>query len=182
MTSTFLSTIIRHCISSYLGLVGSSKKCPPKAEDRHRHWPSEHLSLLHFETYIKSFHTYTPTSYNNIRINYAIRVCWTQASKLRSGWPRFCQYMPATLCSWYKPVDWPAISAHQVGVTNFQRLHASHAYHSIATTCTYGHAVLRQAQRVALPSPQSGSIALYEANQARWLQCWLHEALPCRQP
>jgi hypothetical protein len=155
-----------------------------RSRDRHRHWPNEHIHLNSIlKPYIlPSIHTPTSTSSSNIRIDYAIGVCWTQASKVPSGWPRFCQYLPAMLCSWHKPIDWPAISAHQVGVTNFQRLHASHACHSIATICTCRHAVLRQAQRVALPSPQSGSIALYEANQARWLQCWLHEALPCRQP
>lgn len=134
---------------------------------------------LHPSTYI---YTATLTSPYNISIDYAITDCWTQASKLSPGWPRFCQYLPAMLCSWHKPVDWPALSAHQVGVTNFQRLHASRPCHSIATTCTCRHAVLRQAQRVALPSPQSGSMALCEANQACWLPFCLHEALPCRQP
>ena len=135
---------------------------------------------LHPSTYI-----YTPnstTSSRNVSTDYAIEVYWTQASKVPPGWPRFCQYLPAMLCSWCKPVDWPALSAHQVGVTNSQRLHASRPCHSIATTCTHRHAVLRQAQRVALPSPQSGSMALCEANQACWLLSCLHEALPCRQP
>ena len=48
------------------------------------------------------------------------------------------------------------------------------------STCR--HVVLRQAQRVALPSPQSGSMALFEANQACCLPSGLHEALLCRPP
>lgn len=156
--------------------AGRSRRSPSALAER------AYSSQLHLETLHPSFYTHFHISSSNIRIDYAIGGCWTQASKVPSGWPRFCQYLPAMLCSWHKPFDWPAISAHQVGVTNFQRLHASHACHSIATTCTCRHAVLRQAQRVALPSPQSGSMALCEANQACWLPSCLHEALPCRQP
>lgn len=156
--------------------AGSRRSPSALAERAH---PSQlHLKSTSFHLHI---HTATSTSSCNVSIDYAITDCWTQASKVPPGWPRFCQYLPAMLCSWYEPVDWPALSAHQVGVTNFQRLHASRPCHSIATTCTYQHAVLRQAQRVALPSPQSGSMALCEANQACWLPFCLHEALPCRQ-
>jgi hypothetical protein len=169
--------------------LGGELEEVPAGRSRSRRSPSAlteraYPSQLHLESYIILPYICTPTSTSssNIRIDYAIRRCWTQASKVRSGWPRFCQYLPVMLCSCSKPVNWPAISAHQVGVTNFQRLHASHACHSIATPCTYRHAVLRQAQRVALPSPQSGSMALCEANQACWLPSCLHEALPCRQP
>ena len=143
MSSTFLPTKIRHCISDPLeawwGARSCGRKCPPA---RSRRWPSAlaeraHPSLLHLQSYILPLtYLHTHSHLDDIIIDYAIKVCWTQAGKLPLGWPRFCQYLPGMLCSWYKPVDWPVLSAHQVGVTNVQRLHASRPCHSIETTRT----------------------------------------------
>jgi hypothetical protein len=137
--------------------------------DRSFHLPSQELHLLYS---IPSRHV------DAMAVYYASRCHATQVSVTPSGWPRYCQYMPTMPCSWHTPVDWPTVSAHQAGVTNFQRLHASCAYHSISLGCTCGWPVLLQAQRVALPSPQSGLRASFEANQTCWLQRCLHEALP----
>ena len=121
------------------GARSCGRKCPPA---RSRRWPSAlaeraHPSLLHLQSYILPLtYLHTHSHLDDIIIDYAIKVCWTQAGKLPPGWPRFCQYLPGMLCSWYKPVDWPVLSAHQVGVTNVQRLHASRPCHSIETTCT----------------------------------------------
>jgi hypothetical protein len=173
------STNARHCIPFFGGELGAtveSARRKPKIDIALTGHLRLHLTNCILPSKLPS-RCHLPTS-----INYATRVCQIQASNPPSGWPRVRQYTPAMLCSWHKPIDWPALSAHQVGVTNFQRFHAPCACHSIATTCICGLLVLRQAQRVALPSPQSGLKALYEANQTCWLQCWLHEALPCRQP
>jgi hypothetical protein len=150
----------------------SQSKCPPEADLRHRPiLPSS--SPLENYTFYSLYHLDVLTA-----VDYASRCHATQASMTPSGWPRYCQYMPTMPCSWHTPVDWPTISAHQAGVTNFQRLHASCAYHSISPACTCGWPVLLQAQRVALPSPPSGVRASFEANQTCWLQRCLHEALP----
>jgi hypothetical protein len=179
------STNARHCIPYPRGLVGSSelRSKVPAGSRRSTSAPTKHLDRL--PTTSQKVHPSIKTSISIISSNASQlrhQSLSAQASTPPSGWPRNRQYLPAMLCSWYKPVDWPVLSAHQVGVTNFQRLHASCACHSIATTCICGYSVLRQAQRVALPLTQSGLKALFEANQTCRPQCCLHEALPCRQP
>jgi len=173
------STNARHCIPIFGGELGAAVESA-RRKPRSTSALTEHLRLHLTNCILPSelpFRCHQPTS-----VDYATRVCWTQESNHPSGWPRDRQYMLAMLCSWHKPIDWPALSAHQAGVTNFQRLHASCACHSIATTCICGLLVLRQTQCVVLPSHQSGLKVCYEANQTCWLQCWLHEALPCRPP